>query len=611
LLLGALGVVYGDIGTSPLYTLRECMNVAGLQLNEATLLGVLSLITWALIVVVTLKYVAIVLRVDNRGEGGILALTARATTLLENPRSRMVALCIGLMGCALFYADSLITPAISVLGAMEGLSVIDAQLKPLIIPGALGLLLGLFAVQRHGTAAVGNWFGPIMLVWFSVLGLLGGFKLVENPEVLAALNPAYAFNFLAISPALSLVVMGAVVLAVTGAEALYADMGHFGRKPIQYCWLYFVGPALLLNYYGQGALLLTDPTALKNPFYLLAPEALRIPLIMLAAAATVIASQAVITGAYSLTQQAVQLGYLPRLAVLHTSENQAGQIYLPTLNALMAVAVVLLVLGFQTSSNLAHAYGLAVTGAMLADTLLMFVVFWFLAPAWRWLMYVLLLAFLLVESSFLAATMLKIMHGGWFPLLLGIGLFFLMHSWLTGRQRTHKLTLRQTPTLEYFLKHLDATLPKVRRTAVFLTSDLAHAPPALMYNLHHNAVWHTQTLILKVARARIPRYPNSERIRITHFGHGVSTIHATYGFLEVPNIPHLLQSLADHGLTIEHPERLSYFLSTHTYVPSQRKTLNSWQEPLFVLLDKFQQSAITYFQLPRGKVIEIGNQIEI
>ncbi|MCA3244553.1 MAG: KUP/HAK/KT family potassium transporter [Alphaproteobacteria bacterium] len=610
LLLGALGVVYGDIGTSPLYTLRECLSVADLAVNATNVLGILSLITWALLLVVTLKYVAIVLHVDNRGEGGILALTARATVLLEG-RGRKVALAIGLLGCALFYADSLITPAISVLGAMEGLGVISPTLKPWIIPGALGLLLGLFAVQRHGTHAVGQWFGPIMLVWFSTLGLLGGFKLLEHPGVLAALNPQYALNFISIAPGLTLLVMGAVVLAVTGAEALYADMGHFGRRPIQYAWLYFVGPALLLNYYGQGALLLENSAALKNPFYLLAPEALRLPLVVLAAAATVIASQAVITGAYSLTQQAIQLGYLPRVPVLHTSENQAGQIYLPTLNRLMAVAVVLLVLGFQTSSNLAHAYGLAVTGAMLADTLLMFAIFWFLRPWARLAMFTLLAAFLLIESSFLAATALKIMHGGWFPLLLGGALFFLMHTWYIGRQRTQALTLRQTPTLDYFLKHLDTTLPKVRRTAVFLTSDLAHAPPALMYNLHHNGVWHTQNIIIKVARARIPRYPTSERIRITHHGHGVSTVHATYGFMETPDIPKLLTLLADYGLTIEHPERLSYFLSTHTYVPSQRQTLGPWQEGLFVFLDKLQQSAITYFHLPRGKVIEIGNQIEI
>ncbi len=611
LMLGALGVVYGDIGTSPLYTLRECFNVARLALNEATLLGVLSLITWALLLVVTLKYIAVVLRVDNRGEGGIMALTARATQLLQPGRSRSIALAIGLAGCALFYADSLITPAISVLSAMEGLGVIHTSLKPLIIPGALVLLLVLFALQKHGSATVGNWFGPIMLVWFSTLGVLGLFQVLQNPTVLAALNPLYALQFVTLAPGLSLLVMGAVVLAVTGAEALYADLGHFGRRPIQYCWLYFVGPALLLNYYGQGALVLADSTTLKNPFYLLAPETLRLPLLALAAAATVIASQAVISGAYSLTQQAIQLGYLPRLSVLHTSDNQAGQIFLPTLNILMAIAVVLLVLTFQNSSNLAHAYGLAVTGAMMADTLLMFVVFWFLAPRWRWLMYALLLVFLIIESSFLAATMLKLMSGGWFPLLLGAALFFLMHTWYTGRQRTQLLTQGQTPKLDYFLQHLDKTLPKVDRTAVFLTSDLHHAPPALMYNLHHNMVWHRQTLILKVARARLPRYPESERIRVTHHSHGVATIHAIFGFKEIPNIPQLLASLPDYGLRLEHPDRLSYFLSTHTYVPSTRHTLNRWQEGVFIFLDKLQQSAINYFNLPRGKVIEIGNQMEI
>ena len=419
LLLGALGIVYGDIGTSPLYTLRECLNIAGVTLNETSILGVLSLITWALLIVVTLKYVMIVLHFDNRGEGGILALTARASSLLQNEHSRNVVITIGLMGTALFYADSLITPAISVLGAMEGLSVLSPDLKGLIIPCALGLLAGLFAIQKHGSASISTYFGPIMLVWFSVLGILGFFQIMENPSVLRALNPMYAYQFATISPTLTLIVMGAVVLAVTGAEALYADMGHFGRKPIQYCWLYFVGPALLLNYYGQGGLVLADAAAIKNPFYLLAPEVLRLPLLILAAAATVIASQAVISGAYSLTAQAFQLGYLPRMKILHTSPDQAGQIYLPGLNAIMMVAVVLLVLAFQNSSNLAHAYGLAVTGAMMAVTILMFVVCGGVSRSWRYILFTLLLIFLVIEATFLASTLLKIMHGGWFPLVLG------------------------------------------------------------------------------------------------------------------------------------------------------------------------------------------------
>jgi KUP system potassium uptake protein len=611
LLLGALGVVYGDIGTSPLYTLRECLSVAGVTLNETSILGILSLITWALLIVVTLKYVLIVMRIDNRGEGGILALTARASSLLQNPHSRHVAITVGLLGTAMFYADSIITPAISVLGAMEGLSVISPNLKGLIIPCAVGLLAGLFAIQKHGSANISSYFGPIMLVWFSVLGLLGVFQILENPSVLRALNPLYAYQFSTLSPTLTLLVMGAVVLAVTGAEALYADMGHFGRRSIQYCWLYFVGPALLLNYYGQAGLLLADPTALKNPFYLLAPEALRLPLIVLAAAATVIASQAVISGAYSLTAQAIQFGYLPRMRILHTSADQPGQIYLPGLNAIMMVAVILLVLVFQSSSNLAHAYGLAVTGAMMADTILMVVVFGFLSRPWRYLMLALLGFFLLIESTFLASTLLKIMSGGWFPLLLGCALFFIMHTWLSGRKRTGSLMAQHTPTLEYFLQHLDTSIPKVDHTAVFLTSNLTHVPPALLYNLHHNGIWHSQTLILKVARARIPRYPASERVRVTHHGHGVSTINATYGFLEQPNLPQLLADLAQHDLRLEYPEKLSYFLSTHTYVPSPRGHLNRPQEFVFIVLDKLQQSAVNYFNLPRGKVIEIGHQMEI
>lgn len=611
LMLGALGVVFGDIGTSPLYTLRECFQAAGLALTPDTVLGVLSMVTWALLLVVTLKYVAIVLRADNRGEGGILALTALATTQLAHPRARAAALSIGLGGTALFYADSLITPAISVLGAMEGLSVAAPSLQPIIIPCALGLLVGLFALQKQGSGAMGAWFGPVMLVWFSVLGLLGFAQLVEAPSVLAALNPLHAAAFAFHNPGITVITMGAVVLAVTGAEALYADMGHFGRRPIQYVWLYFVGPCLLLNYYGQGALLLDQPLALANPFYLMAPDALRFPLVILAAAATVIASQAVISGAFSLTQQAIQLGYLPRMDIRHTSAQHAGQIYLPTLNWLMCIAVVALVLSFGSSSALAHAYGLAVTGAMMAVTLLLPVVF---VRVKNWPLAAILpvvALFLFIEAGFLAATFMKLLEGGWFPLLLGAFLFLLMWSWIVGRDATHRLTAHQTPHLDYFLKHLDPSLPRTDRTAIYMTSDLNHMPPALMYNLHHNGVWHAQTILIKIARARVPRYPMSERIRVTHHAHGLSTVHAMFGFLETPHVPHLVADLADHGLRIQFPDKMTYVVSTHTYVASPRRVLNRAQEALFIVMDKFQQSATSYFRIPRGKVIEIGNQIEI
>ena len=612
LFVAALGVVFGDIGTSPLYTLRECFNAAGLTITPANIYGILASIAWSLILVVTIKYVSIVMRADNRGEGGILALTALAIDQFATPMHRWRVLLIGLLGAALFYGDAVITPAISVLSAVEGLELIAPSMAEYIVPLSLVILITLFAAQRYGTHTMGNFFGPIMLVWFGVIGLLGLTQILHHPAILLALNPTHVLTFATQSPILAFLTMGAVVLAVTGGEALYADMGHLGRKPIQSAWLMLVGPALILNYFGQGALLLHAPTAIGNPFFMMVPSPLLIPMVILATAATIIASQAVISGAFSLTQQAIQLGYLPRMQVMHTNIHNPGQIYIPFLNGLMLASVIMLVFGFRSSTNLAAAYGIAVTGTMLLTTMLSTTVLlnrngWhpLIAGAFAGV-------FLSVDGLFLAANIHKIPNGGWFPLILGGALFFVMHTWVQGRKASRSLVQQHTPPLEEFLAGIDPKVPHVCRTAVFLTSDLNHAPPALIYNMTHNAVLHAQIIIMKISRARIPRYPSSERISVRHHPHNVTTVMATYGFLERPNVPHLLShELPHHGLVIRHPEAMSYFLSMHTYIPSPDEALNPFQEGVFILLDKLSQSAVSYFRLPRKQVIEIGNQIEI
>ena len=610
-MLAALGVVFGDIGTSPLYTLRECFLATGMSVTPGNIMGVLSAIAWSLILVVTIKYVAVVMRADNRGEGGILALTALATDQFANPKQRRRIILIGLLGASLFYGDAVITPAISVLSAVEGLNVATPHLSHFVIPLSMVLIVMLFAAQRFGTAAVARLFGPIMLVWFCVLALLGLYHIGMNPQVMAALSPHYFVMFMLHHPMLSFLTLSAVVLAVTGVESLYADMGHFGRQPIQKAWLILVGPALLFNYFGQGALLLANHEALANPFYHMVPQQFLIPMLVLATMATIIASQAVISGTFSLTQQAIQLGYLPRFDIRHTNADMAGQIYIPALNGMLLAGVVLLVLSFRSSSNLAAAYGLAVTGTMLFTTLMSTTVL-VNRNRWKWWAAALFFfTFIIIDSTFLTANLHKIPEGGWFPLLLGAALFFIMHTWTHGREATQQLVLRQTPPIEEFLAQIDPTLPHVNRTAIFLTSDVSHAPPALVYNINHNGILHAQIIIMKIARARIPRYPNSERITVHHYPHNITTVQATYGFMERPNVPKLLAELPHHGLTIRHPEALSYFLSAHTYVPSNNAALNRWQEPVFTILDSLTQPAVTYFHLPRQQVIEIGNHIEI
>lgn len=610
--VAALGVVFGDIGTSPLYTLRECFNAAGIAVNPTNIYGILAAIAWSLILVVTVKYVMIVMRADNRGEGGILALTALAIDQFAGKAHRWRVLLIGLLGAALFYGDAIITPAISVVSAMEGIKLIVPTMSPYVVPFSMIILTSLFAMQRYGTHVMGTWFGPIMLVWFGVIGVLGLNQIVMTPEILHALNPLHAYHFAVVHPGMAFLTMGAVVLAVTGGEALYADMGHLGRRPIQRAWLMLVGPALLLNYFGQGALLLRTPEALTNPFFLMVPPLLLIPMVVLTTAATIIASQAVISGAFSLTHQAIQLGYLPRMEVLHTNPDNPGQIYIPVLNGLLLAAIILLVLTFRNSTNLAAAYGIAVTGTMLLTTLLATTVL-HSRNKWHPLFAGLFAGtFLAIDGLFLTANFHKIPAGGWFPLVLGVAIFFIMHTWIRGREASHALVKQQTPALEEFIASIDPKLPHVCRTAVFLTSNLNIAPPALVYNINHNAMLHAQIIILKISRVRIPRYPASERFSVRHYANNITTIQATYGFLERPNVTNLLHSdLNHHGLTIRHPNALSYFLSTHTYVPTPDKTLNPFQEPVFILLDKLAQSAVSYFHLPRKQVIEIGNQIEI
>lgn len=612
LFVAALGVVFGDIGTSPLYTLRECFHAAGIAVNPVNIYGVLAAIAWSLILIITVKYVSIVMRADNRGEGGILALTVLAIDQFARKGQRWRILMIGLLGASLFYGDAIITPSISVLSAVEGLNLITPHLSHYIVPLALIILCSLFALQRYGTAMVGQFFGPIMFAWFGIIGVLGLHQVILNPQILHALNPAYAIYFAINHPLMAFISMGSVVLAVTGGEALYADMGHLGRKPIQRAWIFMVGPALLLNYFGQGALLLNSPASLENPFFLMVPDALLIPMVILATLATCIASQAVISGAFSLTHQAIQLGYIPRMEVRFTSHDNAGQIYLPAVNALLLTAVMLLVLTFHTSSNLAAAYGIAVTGTMLFTTMLTTTV---LINRNRWnpiLAWLFAIVFLSIEGTFFASSLLKVPAGGWFPLVFGLGIFFIMHTWLRGRESSHSIVHDNTPSLEAFLSALNVRVPIIPRTGVFLTSNLNHTPPALMYNFMHNSILHDQIIVLKISRAPIPRYPASERISVHHYPHNITTVQATYGFLERPNVPHMLShELPHHGLSVKHPEALSYYLSTHTYIPSDSTALNPFQEPVFIFLDKMAQSAVSFFHLPRKQVIEIGNQIEI
>jgi KUP system potassium uptake protein len=612
LMLGAMGVVYGDIGTSPLYTLKEAFTGHhSVAVTHDNVLGILSLVFWSLMIIVTLKYVTIIMRADNRGEGGIMALTALVLRATRDPKRRWILMVLGLFGAALFYGDSMITPAISVLSAVEGLEVATPALQPYVVPIAIGVLIALFAVQRHGTARVGAFFGPVMLLWFSTLGALGIWNVLRYPEVLEAVNPLYAIQFFTFNGWIGYFALGSVVLAVTGAEALCADMGHFGRNPIRYAWLSFVLPALLLNYFGQGAVILHDPTAVRNPFYLQVPPWGLFPLLVLATAATVIASQAVITGAYSLTRQAIQLGYCPRMDVLQTSEHEIGQIYLPWINWVLLASIIGLVLGFGSSSNLAAAYGIAVTATMAIDSILAFVVMRFL---WGWHMAIALpLAafFLFVDLAYLTSNAIKIVEGGWFPVLVGILVFALLATWRKGREILFARTRPGAIPLEPFIQSIAVHPPtRVPGTAVFLTTSQEGVPHALLHNLNHNKVLHERILLLTVVTEEVPRVPDAERVEVEPKEAGFYRMKVRYGFKDDPDIPRALELAALQGLQFE-PMETSYFLSRETLIPTVAPGMALWREKLFVTMARNSGSATAYFKLPTNRVVELGTQIEI
>ena len=613
LVVGAIGVVYGDIGTSPLYTLRTAFTGPyGLSLTHANVLGVLSVIVWALVIVVTLKYITLIMRADNRGEGGILALTALVSRGIEDrARMRWWLVGLGIFGAAMFYGDGMITPAITVLGAVEGLGVIAPAMHPFIVPISVLILIALFAIQRKGTASIGAVFGPVMALWFLVLGVLGAMEIARRPAVLAALEPIYAVRFVTGNPEVAFVAFGAVVLAVTGTEALYADMGHFGKSPIRRAWLFFVMPALLLNYFGQGALVLGDPAAIKNPFYLLAPSWGRVPLLVLATAAAIIASQAVISGAFSLTRAAIQMGYCPRLTILHTSERAIGQIYVPFINWMLLAAIIALVVGFRNSDNLAAAYGIAVTMAMLIDSILIFVV---MRRLWNWPVWVSVLIttpLLLIDLTFLASNSLKIPDGGWFPLLIGAAVFTLLTTWKRGRSLLMRRLAEDAMPLDLFIQSIEASPPmRVPGTAIFLTSTQNRVPHALLHNLKHNKVLHERVVFLTIVTEDIPYVPAEERYEIKPLGCDFFRMVANYGFKDDPDVPELLEDCGRKGFAFDMMET-SFFVSRETLIATVTPGMALWREKLFVSMSKNATKASEFFQVPTNRVVELGTQVEL
>jgi KUP system potassium uptake protein len=612
LVIGAIGVVFGDIGTSPLYTLRECFTGPhGLRLTPDNVLGILSVVFWAIMIVVTLKYVTLIMRADNRGEGGIMALTALASRGLENSRMRWWVVGLGIFGAAMFYGDGMITPAISVLSAVEGLEITAPMLTPYVVPLTLVILVGLFSIQRHGTARVGRLFGPVMCVWFVTIAVLGAMQIVTSPSVLAALSPAYAVEFLVGNPVAAFLSLGAVVLAVTGTEALYADMGHFGATPIQRAWLFFVLPALVLNYFGQGALIIHDAAAIKNPFYLLAPAWALLPMVILATFATVIASQAVISGAFSLTRQAIQMGYCPRLTIMHTSDREIGQIYVPFINWTLLGAVMLLVAGFRSSSNLAAAYGIAVTLAMAIDSLLIFVV---MTRLWHWnrlAATAIVLPLVAIDAAFLASNALKIPQGGWFPIVIGGIVFTLLTTWKRGRSILHERLSNETMPLDVFIESIGSHPPvRVPGTAVFLTNMPGRVPHALLHNLKHNKVLHERVVLLTVTTRDIPRVALADRLQIEELGCSFQQVEAFFGFKEDPDVPNLLEQCANRGFPFDMMDT-SFFVSRETLIATVAPGMALWRERLFVSMSKNATKASEFFNVPSNRVVELGTQVEL
>ena len=612
LALGSIGVVYGDIGTSPLYALREAVLAAtgsGNRASEAVVFGILSLIIWALLLVVTAKYVLILLRADNKGEGGTLALMALASRALMHRGGLVIFL--GVISGALFYGDAIITPALSVLSAIEGLKIVTPAFDAYVVPLTVGVLVSLFAVQSRGTASVAAFFGPIMMFWFLAIAVAGIWHVGQNLRVLLAFNPWYGVNFLLHHGIVGFYTLGAVFLVVTGAEALYADLGHFSRGPIRVAWLVVVLPALLVNYLGQGALVLTDPKSVENPFFLLFPDWALLPMVVLATIATVIASQAVITGAYSLTRQAIQLGLLPRFEIRHTSEALFGQIYMPRVNTLLLVGVLLLVALFRSSSALASAYGIAVTGTMVVTAIMAIVVIW---RVWQWPLVgalALMLPFVFIDFTFLSANLLKIFEGGWMPLALGAIVMAVMYTWRRGSRLLFEKTRRHETPLESLVKSLEKKPPaRVPGTAVFLTSDPVSAPTALLHSLKHYKVLHENNVILTIETADAPRVDPSERVRIEPVGKTFTRVILRFGFMETPNVPKALGIARKLGWQFDIMST-SFFLSRRSLKPAAHSGMPRWQDRLFIGLTRVANDATDYFQIPTGRVVEVGTQVTI
>jgi KUP system potassium uptake protein len=612
LTLGSIGVVYGDIGTSPLYALREAVTAAsaGGEVTPLAVTGVVSMILWALIVVVTLKYVVILLRADNHGEGGTLALMALAQRAVTSKAAGTIIL-LGIISGALFYGDAVITPALTVLSAVEGIKLVTAAFDPYVVPITVLILVALFAVQSRGTARVAAFFGPVMLVWFLIIGFAALPEIVRRPEILFALNPFYAVSFMLHHGMIGFVTLGAVFLAVTGAEALYADLGHFGKKPIQTAWLFIVLPSLALNYLGQGALVISDAKALENPFFLMFPDWALVPMLVMATVAGVIASQAVITGAYSLTRQAIQLGLMPRFEIRHTSEAHSGQIFIPRINRMLLIAVMLLVLMFKSSSALASAYGISVTGTMVVTAMMGFVVIW---KVWQWkplAAAALVVPFLLLDLTFLSANLLKVFEGGWVPLALGGCVMLLMYTWRRGS----RLLFEKSRKLEFPLADLVAMLEKrpparVAGTAVFLTSDPASAPTALMHSLKHYKVLHEKNVILTIESAPTPRVDLAERVRLEQISPTFTKVTLKFGFMESPNVPKALAIARKLGWQFDIMST-SFFLSRRALKPAVHSGMPRWQDHMFIALSRTANDATDYFQIPSGRVVEVGTQVTI
>lgn len=611
--IAAIGVVYGDIGTSPLYAMRECFSGSYSVLpTHDNVLGILSLIFWSLIIVISIKYIIFVMRADNRGEGGILALMALVLHHFKGTdRQRHRLIMMGIFGAALFYGDGVITPAISVLSAVEGLHLATPVLTPYVIPITVVILVGLFAVQSHGTARVGAFFGPVMLLWFAILALLGLINMIKAPQVLAAFNPEYAMQFFVTNRGYGFLVLGAVFLVMTGGEALYADMGHFGKFPIRLAWFTLVLPAILLNYLGQGALLLSNPDAIANPFYLLAPSWALYPLVILSTIATVIASQAVISGVFSMTRQAVQLGFCPHIEIRHTSESEIGQIYLPGANWSLLIGVLVLVLGFESSSNLAAAYGIAVTITMVITTLLVLVL---ARRAWGWNGFELglgIVFFLLVDLAFFSANALKIGHGGWITLLIGAAIFTLMFIWRDGRALLDQRLRENAMPLDLFLQSLtQGSTLRVPGTAVFLTSTPDGVPNALLHNMKHNKVVHERLVLLTVVTEEIPRVEDRDRVTVHCLGSNTYRIIIRYGFTEDPNLPRALALCEPYGLSFEMMDT-TFFLGRATLIPTDRAGMALWRERLFANMFRTATRPMDFFRIPYNRVVELGAQVDL